>query len=165
VLADPIKTRPAPVPIDVDRNVATKELLPALSIPKTATMGHTGDSIIVLACAIADSICPAKELSGPIPNVFSRSINKDLKLVASPKACAPKACARKSNSICTKESASGSREIFDTEFGGSERFANGRRTDCSEIANEGIITRIERRKTYVSWGFPPFSSLATYFIR
>jgi hypothetical protein len=94
VLADPIKTRPAPVPFDVDRNVATKELLPALSIPKTATMGHTGDSIIVLACAIADSIWPAKEPSGPMPNVFSRSINKDFKLVAS-----PKACARKSNSI------------------------------------------------------------------
>jgi hypothetical protein len=150
VLADPIKTRPAPVPFDVDRNVATKELLPALSIPKTATMGHTGDSIIVLACAIADSICPAKELSGPIPNVFSRSINKDFKLVASPKAWDPKACARKSNSICAKGSARGSREILDTEFGGSERFANGRRTDCSEIANEGIITRIERRKTYVS---------------
>jgi hypothetical protein len=150
VLAEPIKTRPVPEDFDADRNVATKELLPALSIPKTATMGHTGDSIIVLACAIADSICPAKELSGPIPNVFSRSINKDFKLVASPKACAPKACARKSNSICTKEFASDSREIFDTEFGGSERFANGRRTDCSEIANEGIITRIERRKTYVS---------------
>jgi hypothetical protein len=113
-------------------------------------MGHTGDSIIVLACAIADSICPAKELSGPIPNVFSRSINKDFKLVASPKAWDPKACARKSNSICAKGSARGSREILDTEFGGSERFANGRRTDCSEIANEGIITRIERRKTYVS---------------
>jgi hypothetical protein len=133
VLADPIKTRPAPEPFDADRNVATKELLPALSIPKTATMGHTGDSIIVLACAIADSIWPAKEPSSPMPNVFSRSINKDFKLVASPKAWAPKACARKSNSICTKGSASGSREILDTEFGGSERFANGLLTDCERM--------------------------------
>ena len=88
VLAEPIKTRSAPEPLDADKNVATKELLPALSIPKTATMGHTGDSIIVLACAIADSIWPAKEPSSPIPNVFSRSISKDFKLIASPKAWA-----------------------------------------------------------------------------
>lgn len=105
VFAEPIKTRRTSECFGGERNVATNELFPALSIPKTATIGQTGDSIIVRAWEIPWAIDVASEFSGETPVTSSRWSKRDLKLDPS-----IMAWTRKSDSIL----ASWSRRLWDT---------------------------------------------------